>query len=120
MERVARRSSLFLAGTPSTCAVLQSLISALEKQTSSAEKYTLQSSAEMFNAFNHQNYTGVQHHWIYLWGLDLRGDPASGYTGPQTYTTELQYNPSFGTYTNSNSNYAYSPRQIQFAARLSF
>jgi hypothetical protein len=91
----------------------------LEKQTQFAEKYTLQIFAEMFNAFNHQNYTGVNNTG-YTFGGSTAGVPTSGYTGPQTYSTELQYNPSFGTYTNSNSNYAYSPRQIQIAARLTF
>ncbi len=91
----------------------------LEKQTQFADRYTLQMFAEMFNAFNHQNYTGVNNTG-YTFGASTAGVPTGGYTGPQTYSTELQYNPSFGTYTNSNSNYAYSPRQIQIAVRLSF
>jgi hypothetical protein len=91
----------------------------LEKQTTFHEKYTLQLFAEMFNAFNHQNYTTVNSTG-YTFGGSAAGVTTTGYTGPQTYSTELQYNPSFGTYTNSNSNYAYSPRQIQIAARLSF
>jgi hypothetical protein len=56
----------------------------------------------------------------YTFGGSTSGVATSGYTGPQTYSTQLQYNNSFGTYTNSNSNYAYSPRQIQVAVRLSF
>jgi hypothetical protein len=40
--------------------------------------------------------------------------------GNATYTTPLTYAPSFGTYTNANSNYAYSPRQVQLAIRLLF
>jgi hypothetical protein len=43
-----------------------------------------------------------------------------GYTGPQTYSTDLTFSNSFGTYNNSNSNYAYSPRQVQLALRLVF
>jgi hypothetical protein len=91
----------------------------LEKQTQCAEKYTLQMFAEVFNVFNHQNYTG-ENSTGYTFGGSTAGVTTAGYTGPQTYTTQLQYNPSFGTYTNSNSNYAYSPRQVQVAVRLSF
>jgi hypothetical protein len=91
----------------------------LEKQTQLHEKYTLQLLAECFNVFNHQNYTGVNSTG-YTFGGSTIGDTDKGYTGPQTYSTQLQYNPSFGSYTNANSNYAYSPRQVQIAARLTF
>jgi hypothetical protein len=74
---------------------------------------------ECFNVFNHQNYTSVNNTG-YTFGGSTSGVTTSAYTGPQTYSTQLQYNNSFGTYTNSNSNYAYSPRQIQVAVRLSF
>ena len=72
-----------------------------------------------FNAFNHQNYTGVNRTG-YTFGGSTTGITTPGYAGPQTYSTQLQYNPSFGTYTNSKGNYVYSPRQIQIAARLLF
>ena len=91
----------------------------LEKQTQFREKYTLQMFGECFNVFNHQNYTGVNSTG-YTFGGSTSEVTTSGYTGPQTYSTQLQYNNSFGTYTNSNSNYVYSPRQIQVAVRLSF
>jgi outer membrane receptor protein involved in Fe transport len=66
------------------------------------EKYRLEFLAEGFNVFNHQNYTGVSSLGYYI----------SGNT--------LTYQPSFGTLTNSNSNFIYSPRQIQFGVRLHF
>ena len=58
--------------------------------------------AEMFNLMNHQNITGVTNEAYTLSG------------------TTLTAYPSFGNYTNSNSNYTYSPRQVELAARLHF
>jgi hypothetical protein len=90
-----------------------------EKQIQLHDRYTLQLLGEAFNLFNHQNYTSVNTTG-YTFGTSTAGVKTSGYTGPQTYTTQLNYNSSFGTYTNSNSNYAYSPRQVQLALRLTF
>ena len=58
--------------------------------------------AEAFNLMNHQNITGIT-------------DEAYTLSG-----TSLTPNSSFGNYTNSNSNYMYTPRQIQLAARYHF
>lgn len=58
--------------------------------------------AKMFNIMNHQNITGVT-------------DEAYTLSG-----TSLTPYGSFGQYTNSNSNYTYSPRQMQIATRLHF
>jgi hypothetical protein len=90
-----------------------------EKVLTFKEKYDLQLIGECFNVFNHQNVTSVNTTG-YTFGSPTLGDSAKGYTGPQTYSTPLTYNPSFGTVTNVNSNYAYSPRQIQLAMRLQF
>jgi outer membrane receptor protein involved in Fe transport len=81
--------------------------------------YDLQLIGECFNVFNHENYTSVNTTG-YTFGSASTGVGTTGYTGPQTYTTELQYQPTFGSYTNANSNYAYSPRQVQVALRLQF
>ncbi len=81
--------------------------------------YSLQLIGECFNVFNHENYTAVNS-TAYTFGSASTGVGTKGYTGPQTYTAELQYQPTFGTYTNANSNYAYSPRQVQVALRLQF
>ena len=40
-------------------------------------------------------------------------------TGPTAVDT-LTLQPNFGTYNNSNSNYTYTPRQVQLAVRLHF
>jgi hypothetical protein len=60
---------------------------------------------EVFNIMNHQNITGIE-------------DEA--YTLSTTNGTALTPTSDFGTFTNSNSNWAYSSRQIQIAARLHF
>jgi len=65
--------------------------------------------AEVFNVMNHQNITGVTSEAYTL------GD-AKGTAIAQTLTPYS----GFGTYTSSNSNYTYSPRQVQIAARLHF
>ena len=65
--------------------------------------------AELFNVMNHQNITGLNTE-----AYTLADTPAN--TPVQT----LSPYPLFGTYTNSNSNYTYSPRQLQIAARLHF
>jgi hypothetical protein len=57
---------------------------------------------EVFNTLNHQNITGINNNAYSLSGTSLT---------PST---------TFGTYTNSNSNWAYSSRQMQIAARLHF
>ncbi|MEO8725198.1 MAG: carboxypeptidase regulatory-like domain-containing protein [Acidobacteriaceae bacterium] len=66
------------------------------------EKYRLEVLGEAFNVFNHQNITSVNN----------LGYTISGFT--------LNYQPSFGSFTNANSNTAYHERQIQLAVRLEF
>ena len=58
--------------------------------------------AEMFNVMNHQNITGITDE-----AYTLKGTSLTPYAN-------------FGDYTNSNSNYTYSPRQVQIATRLHF
>jgi hypothetical protein len=65
--------------------------------------------AEVFNVMNHQNITSLVTEAYAL--TDVKGS-----TPTQTLTP---YAP-FGTYTNSNSNYTYSPRQLQISGRLHF
>jgi hypothetical protein len=90
-----------------------------QKNVQLHDRYSLQLIGECFNVFNHENYTAVNSTG-YTFGSASTGVGTKGYTGPQTYSTELQYQPTFGTYTNANSNYAYSPREVQVAVRLQF
>jgi hypothetical protein len=73
-----------------------------QKDFTFGEKYNLELIGEAFNLANHQNVTQVN---------------TTGYTFSGT---NLQYNPAAGTPQNSNSNFAYSPRQVQLAIRLMF
>jgi outer membrane receptor protein involved in Fe transport len=74
----------------------------LAKSFQLAERFRLEFMAEGFNAFNHQNYTGVS-----TLGYRISG-------------SSLIYQPSFGSLTNSNSNFIYTPRQVQFGVRVHF
>jgi len=73
-----------------------------QKEFTFNEKYHLQLIGEGFNMFNHQNVTSVN---------------TTGYTFSGS---NLNYNGAAGTVTNANSNYVYSPRQVQLAVRLEF
>lgn len=73
-----------------------------QKSFNFAEKYNLELIGEAFNLANHQNVTSVN---------------TTGYTFSGS---NLQYNPAAGTPQNANSNFAYSPRQMQVAVRLVF
>ena len=87
-----------------------------EKRILLHDRYNLQLLGECFNVFNHENFTSVN-----SVGYDFgSGTSATAANGTTTYTTPLTYAPSFGTYNNANSNYAYSPRQVQLALRLEF
>jgi plastocyanin len=74
----------------------------LSKTFAFRERYRLTFLAEGFNVFNHQNYTSISSTGYYI----------SGNT--------LTYQSAFGKLNNSNSNFIYSPRQIQFGVRLHF
>ncbi len=73
-----------------------------QKSFTFAEKYNLELIGEAFNLANHQNVTAVNT------------------TGYRFSGTSLQYQANAGLASNSNSNFAYSPRQVQLAIRLMF
>jgi hypothetical protein len=73
------------------------------------QRVRLELFAEVFNVMNHQNITGITTEAFTL------GDVKNAIP-TQTLTPYNQ----FASYTNSNSNYTYSPRQVQIAARLHF
>ena len=66
------------------------------------DRLRLEVFGEVFNIMNHQNITGIVNEAYSL------------------ASTTLTQQANFGTYDNANSNYTYSPRQIQLAARLHF
>ena len=73
---------------------------------------------EVFNVANHQNITGIQNTAYNLSSVSATTAQYGQY--PSGYIDTLTLQPNFGTYNNSNSNYTYSPRQVQLAARLHF
>jgi len=78
------------------------------------DRYSAEFSGDGFNLFNHVNYTGIA-----TTGYLLGGSVAAG--GTMTYCGSA--NPCsalFGAFTNANSNFAYSPRQVQLGVRLRF
>lgn len=78
----------------------------LSKRVHFGDRYSAEVLGEAFNIFNHQNVTGVN---------------ATGYFVGGTFAAPtLSFNSPFGSVTNSNSNFAYSPRQIQIGFRFSF
>jgi hypothetical protein len=70
------------------------------------EHYSAEVLGEAFNLFNHQNVTGVNN---------------TGYiVGGTAAAPALSFNSTFGSITNSNSNFAYTSRQIQIGFRFLF
>jgi len=84
----------------------------LSKKIRFTERYAVEVLGEAFNLFNHQNVTGVNN----------LGYIIGSVTNPVTndVTPTLTYNSSFGKVTNSNSNFAYSSRQVQIGVRFTF
>ncbi len=88
------------------------------------ERYNLELLIESFNLLNHQNVTGVNTTAYAV--ATSQATTTGGVTTPAKAT--LTYNtssvnallPLFGTPTNSNSNLAYSPRQVQVGAKFHF
>jgi hypothetical protein len=74
----------------------------ISKRFSIREKYKVEFSGDVFNVANHQNVTGVTQ------------------TGYIISGTTLNFNPAFNVVNNSNSNFIYSPRQVQLGARFQF
>jgi hypothetical protein len=78
----------------------------LSKQIPVGDKASFEVFGELFNALNHVNITGVS-------------TSAYSIAGPVSSPT-LNFQPTYGSYTNANSNYVYNPRQMQLAARFNF
>ena len=80
------------------------------------DRIRLEFLAEVFNIANHQNITGIQNTAYNLTSVTTT-DKTDYPTG---YIDTLTLQPNFGTYNNSNSNYTYTPRQLQLALRVHF
>ena len=91
----------------------------LSKRFTWHDRYGAEFIGEAFNLFNHFNPTN-QNTLGYSTACQLN----PGATGTCNVTTNgiavLNFNNSFGQITNANSNFAYTPRQVQLAVRLTF
>ncbi len=79
------------------------------------DRLRLEFFAEAFNILNKQNITGIQNT-----AYNLSYGSINGITPGATSQDVLTLQPNFGTYNNSNSNFTYTPRQLQLAVRLHF
>ena len=88
----------------------------MSKTFSYRERYSVEFSGEGFNLFNHQNVTGMQSTGYLISGSNMTycGTPASGSTTPPCNSGPANL------ITNSNSNFAWTPRQVQLGVRLKF
>jgi hypothetical protein len=91
----------------------------LSKNVQFGERYRVELMAEAFNIFNHQNVTSVSNTG---YSISTTGSVTSaGSNVPCSAAAPcLSYNSSFGSVTNSNSNIAYTPRQLQIGFRFFF
>lgn len=90
----------------------------LAKNFAVKERATIELSAQAFNLLNHQNYTGAN-----MTGYTINTTSTFGAitcTKATPCLTPGSSSGAFGVLTNSNSNFAYSPRQIQLGVRLKF
>ncbi len=78
----------------------------ISKKFTFAENYKIEVLGEGFNLFNRTNFTGVN-----TLGYRIGGTAAA---------PTLTFNAPFGTFTNANSNFAYSSRQVQIGVRFLF
>lgn len=81
----------------------------LQKNIAIHERFRLELMGEVFNLANHVNVTQVNNTAYSL-----------SYPSKSTGIGTATYQSTFGTPTAANSNYAYSPRQVQLALRLKF
>lgn len=91
----------------------------LSKNIKFGERYRAELLAEAFNIFNHQNVTSVNNTG-YIISTTGTVSTANGTVACSTLAPCLSYNSSFSSVTNSNSNFAYTPRQIQIGLRFFF
>jgi hypothetical protein len=94
----------------------------LSKNFSIRERATIELQAQAFNLLNHQNVTGVS-----SLGYTITTSGTVTVNGAAVACSAaapcLNYNggaSGFGSITNADSNFAYSPRQIQLGVRLKF
>jgi hypothetical protein len=96
----------------------------LSKNVVVKENYTLELLTNMFNIINKPNVTGVNTlgYSIATTNQNTAGGLAtcSAAAPCLNFNVDKNFNPVFGSTTNANSNFVYSPRQIEIGVRLKF
>jgi len=85
----------------------------IAKKFTMHDRYKVELSGDIFNLANHQNVTGITSTG-YIIGNN------AGTCGAGVALPCLKFNNAFNVVNNSNSNFIYSPRQIQLGARFQF
>jgi len=96
----------------------------LSKAFKVREKYTVELLGDFFNIANKQNVTGVNTTGYFVSTGNVAtptGTVACSNAAPcLNFNVDNNFNPLFGSVTNTNSNFVYSPRQIQIGAKIKF
>jgi hypothetical protein len=96
----------------------------LSKAFKVKEKYSVELLGDFFNVFNKQNVTGVNTTGYFVSTGNVAtatGTVACSAAAPcLNFNVDNTFNPLFGSITNTNSNFVYSPRQIQIGAKIKF
>ncbi len=87
------------------------------------EHYELEVTGDFFNIANKQNVTGINNTGYIVSNPSVNSttkvvSPCA--VGVPTTNSCLTFSSSFGSITNSNSNFQYTPRQVQLGARIKF
>jgi hypothetical protein len=96
----------------------------LAKSFKVREKYSVELMGDIFNVANKQNVTGVNTtgYFVSTGNVATRGGTvACSAAAPcLNFDVDKSFNPLFSSITNTNSNFVYSPRQIQIGAKIKF
>ena len=87
----------------------------ISKKFKFADRYQVELLGEAFNIANRQNFTGITNT-----AYRIGGTTAAPVLNFNTQTVNGTTSPLFGQLTNSNSNFSFTPRQLQLGARLHF
>lgn len=88
------------------------------------EKYSVELLGDFFNIANKQNVSGVNTtaYSVATSAVTTAAGnvPCSNAAPCLNFNVDKAFNPLFGSTTNTNSNFVYSPRQIQIGAKIKF
>jgi hypothetical protein len=91
----------------------------LSKKFNFTERFAAEVIGQAFNLFNHVNATGITNSG-YTIATSGNTTTSAGTVACTAASPCLNFNPTFGTINNGNSNYAYSSRQVEIGFRFLF